>query len=531
MRAQGPRRTAGMLRMSRAREFTVVVAGIVAGSCLNVDLGGASPASLQRDLEAFAGAGESSGLSYGIVFLPVLEAEAAGSVAPGDLRPPGAAVRAHGNLPLVPASLAKLPTTAFALEELGTDFTFSTRVLATGEQRGDTLAGDLVIAGGGDPFLVSERLWLLAREVRAAGVAAVSGRLLIDGSWLGDDSADPVRSREREVSDRPYAARLSALAVNFDAAAIRITPGRRVGEPAATEADPLHCSYLRIDNRLATGAAGSAEQVAITLEPDGGGGELARLEGVLPAGASARVEYRSVSDPLAFSASMVRAFLAREGIVIAGPTAFAATPPGARLLLEFPSLPLRELIGKANRYSNNFMADQVALALSTRTDTTAGDGLTDSIAKGSSSRPASLTRAGRWITTRLRETCDAPAAVRQLDGSGLHPGSRLTADTLARLLARAWTNMRIGPDFAASLAVPGQEGTLRTRFKDGSAPVMRAKTGTMSEPLASGIAGYIETGRGQVVAFVILMNAPTNTGWDLTRMKARQEAWVREFLR
>jgi D-alanyl-D-alanine carboxypeptidase/D-alanyl-D-alanine-endopeptidase (penicillin-binding protein 4) len=532
---------------TRARAALLAYATVtfLAGAFIGATAASASPASLRRTLASFAGGAESAGLLYGVVFVPVAEPGDAHLPNRGGDRAPSDTVRSHGNLPLVPASLAKLPTTAFALEELGTDFTMTTRVLATGEQRGDTLRGDLVVVGGGDPFLVSERLWLLAREVRATGLTAVTGRLVIDSSWLPPDTLDPVRTSEREISDRPYAARLSAMAVNFNAGAIRLQPGRQAGDPVTVEADPLPCTYLQIDNRLVTGTPESAEHLAIKLEPDGNGGEIAKIEGTLPARAPARVEYRSVSDPLSFSASLVRAFLAREGIGIAGPTVFEVAPSGARLLVEFPSLQLRELVAKANRYSNNFMADQIALALSKRVslaardstahpapaDLEARDTLPDAVALGSSSRAASLTGAGRWITARLRETCDAPAEVRQLDGSGLHPGSRLTAETLARLLARTWADLRIGPDFAASLAVPGQDGTLHGRFKDGPLPVMRGKTGTMSEPMASGIAGYLETSRGAIVAFAILMNAPASTGWDLARMKTRQEMWVREFLR
>jgi len=521
---------------TRAALLAHATAIFLTGAAIGATAAFASPTSLRRALASFGDGAESSGLRFGVVFIPVTESGAPRPPNLNDVRAPGDTVRSHGDLPLVPASLAKLPTTAFALEDLGTDFMFTTRVLAAGEQRGDTLHGDLVVVGGGDPFLVSERLWLLARDVRATGLAAVTGRLIVDSSWLTPDIEDPVRTSEREISDRPYAAKLSALAVNFNAGAIRIQPGRRAGDPVTAEADPIPCTYLRIDNRLVTGTAESAEQLAIKLETDGNGGEVARLEGTLPAGAPARVEYRSVSDPLAFSASIVRAFLAQEGIVIAGPTVFEIAPPGSRQLLEFPSLPLRELVAKANRYSNNFMADQVALALSIRVNTAAADSATrntspDAVALDLPSRAASLTGAGLWITTRLGETCDAPSGLRQFDGSGLHPGSRLTAEALARLLARTWPDLRIGPDFAASLAVPGQDGTLHSRFKDGPLPVMRGKTGTMSEPMASGIAGYIETSRGGIVAFAILMNAPANTGWDLTRMKTRQEMWVREFLR
>jgi serine-type D-Ala-D-Ala carboxypeptidase/endopeptidase (penicillin-binding protein 4) len=523
---------------------TLGAAALLAGAGICANAASASPASLRHALESFARGTESSGLQYGVAFFPVAESGKPQAPKCGE-RNPGDAVCAHGDSPLVPASLAKLPTTAFALEKLGTDFTFTTRLLDSGEQRADTLFGDLVIVGGGDPFLVSERLWLLAREARATGLAVVTGRMVVDGSWLAPGSADPVRSLDREVSDRPYAAKLSALAVDFDAAAVRITPGIRAGLPGTAEADPISCGYLQVDNRLVTGAAGTAEQVTVQLEPDGGGGEIARIEGTLPFGAPARVEYRSVSDPLAFSASMVRAFLAREGIQIAGPTVFETSNSKARLRLQFASLPLRELVAKANRYSNNFMADQIALALSARlapadddattrpgmADSAAGSTPPESSATGHFSSAASLTDAGRWITAYLRESCGAPDGVRQFDGSGLHVGDRLAAETLARLLVRTWTNLGIGPDFAASLAVPGQDGTLRSRFQDGVAPILRGKTGTMSEPLASGFAGYLEASPGKVIAFTILMNASENAGWDLARMKARQEAWVREYLR
>ncbi len=502
----------------------------------------ASPASLRRALESFDAGPEAKGLRYGVVFAPVAAPDEAAAKAPA----PHAAdvtVRAHGELPLTPASLAKLPSTAFALEALGTDFTFCTRVLAAGTQRGDTLHGDLVVIGGGDPFLVSERLWLLAREVRATGLTAVKGRLWVDGSWLSPDNVDPARARDREVSDRPYAARLSALAVNFNAAAVRIGPGPRAGAAAVVDPDPIPGSYLRVDNRLVTGPAASAEQLAIRMLPVDGGGEVMQLEGTLPLGAAARVEYRSVSDPLAFSASMVRAFLGQAGVAVSGPTVFAPAPAGSRPLVEFPSLPLRELVAKANRHSNNFMADQIALGLSAfvapgadssagpQSDSVSNTKNTDSAADDRPAGAASLTRAGQWIAGRLRETCGAGAETRLLDGSGLNPGNRLTAATLARLLSRAWTDLRVGPDFAASLAVPGQEGTLRSRFKDGDPPAIRGKTGTLSEPVVSGFAGYLEAGPGRIIAFVILMNAPADAGWDLARMKARQETWIREFLR
>ena len=56
---------------------------------------------------------------------------------------------------IITASTMKTVTSTAALETLGGDFQFETRVLLRGTQVGDTLHGDLVIVGGGDPTLGS----------------------------------------------------------------------------------------------------------------------------------------------------------------------------------------------------------------------------------------------------------------------------------------------------------------------------------------------------------------------------------------
>jgi D-alanyl-D-alanine carboxypeptidase/D-alanyl-D-alanine-endopeptidase (penicillin-binding protein 4) len=50
-----------------------------------------------------------------------------------------------------PASTAKSITSLYALEALGSDYRFATRLLATGPIEGGILKGDLILAGGGDP--------------------------------------------------------------------------------------------------------------------------------------------------------------------------------------------------------------------------------------------------------------------------------------------------------------------------------------------------------------------------------------------
>jgi D-alanyl-D-alanine carboxypeptidase len=101
---------------------------------------------------------------------------------------------------------------------------------------------------------------------------------------------------------------------------------------------------------------------------------------------------------------------------------------------------------------------------------------------------------------------------------------------MARLLADTWHDLRILPALLGSLPGPGEDGTLRKRF-DGGAPRLRAKTGTMNEPPASGLAGYLQGEGSGPIAFAILMNAPPGSAWTVPRMQSLQEEWVRLYTR
>ena len=97
----------------------------------------------------------------------------------------GQTLFAHNSLlALRPASNEKLATTFGALTALGPSFRIETDVLGEGQQSGTTWRGNLVLKGYGDPALSSAQLNSLARQVRAAGIRHVSGRILGDESWF-----------------------------------------------------------------------------------------------------------------------------------------------------------------------------------------------------------------------------------------------------------------------------------------------------------------------------------------------------------
>jgi D-alanyl-D-alanine carboxypeptidase/D-alanyl-D-alanine-endopeptidase (penicillin-binding protein 4) len=93
--------------------------------------------------------------------------------------------------PVAPASVLKLLTSVVALKTLGPGYRFHTRLLATGPVADGLLRGDLVLAGGGDPTLTRSDLAALARAAASAGVQAVTGNLLLDGTLIATPSWEP----------------------------------------------------------------------------------------------------------------------------------------------------------------------------------------------------------------------------------------------------------------------------------------------------------------------------------------------------
>ena len=93
-------------------------------------------------------------------------------------------VAQNADKPFVPASVAKIVTAWLAMEVLGGDYRFETRFYLDGDRK-------LYVRGGGDPFLISEELAPLARELVAAiGKEPVTG-IVLDASYYPSDLRIP----------------------------------------------------------------------------------------------------------------------------------------------------------------------------------------------------------------------------------------------------------------------------------------------------------------------------------------------------
>src|SRR4029077_2395332 len=114
-------------------------------------------------------------------------------------------VAQNADAPFVPASGTKIVTAWLAMEILGGDYRFQTRFYLDDKRI-------LYVRGGGDPFLVSEELALLAPQlVAAVGKTPLTG-IVIDASYYPSD----LRIPGIEDTNESYDTLNSAFSVNFN---------------------------------------------------------------------------------------------------------------------------------------------------------------------------------------------------------------------------------------------------------------------------------------------------------------------------
>ncbi|MFN8040441.1 MAG: D-alanyl-D-alanine carboxypeptidase [Acidimicrobiales bacterium] len=146
----------------------------------------------------------------------------------------GEVVAENPDTALIPASNQKLYTAVGALTLLDPNERLHTDVVATGPIVDGVVRGDLVLVGGGDPWLTLNgfsSVDALAGQVQAAGITGVEGSILVD-----DSRYDDVRSIAGWPADWVHSVGpLSALSADHnmyakDDPAVLADPAQRLGE-------------------------------------------------------------------------------------------------------------------------------------------------------------------------------------------------------------------------------------------------------------------------------------------------------------
>ncbi|MEZ5367186.1 MAG: D-alanyl-D-alanine carboxypeptidase/D-alanyl-D-alanine-endopeptidase [Bryobacterales bacterium] len=413
----------------------------------------------------------------------------------------------------VPASNAKLYATALALNRLGPDYRFTTRVVGEARVEEGVLGGSLRLIGGGDPNLSArvipydpkieyredrlEPIRELARQVAEAGVNH------IEGDIIGDDTRfvwDPYPNGwSLDDVNWDYGAPVSALSVNDNRIEILVRPGA-AGQPARLRLKP-EVDYYTFENRTETK---TTRRVARRLEMRVRGPErIVDFWGEISIRSPGREMNAAIAEPALFAAIALKAELEALGITVDGkakaahsqPYEFASLKDAKRkpepeypvMLAQIISPPLSDALSIVNKSSQNLHAEILLREV------------------GYQRRGVGSLEAGiEEMRDFLEEAGLSPWEFYLSDGSGLARKNLVSPEASVKLLRSVWAsdNRQVYVD---SLPIGGEDGTLDWRFSRSPAKGrIHAKTGSLSHVTA--LSGYATRVDGTQLAFSAFVN-------------------------
>lgn len=393
----------------------------------------------------------------------------------------------QADLPLQPASNQKILTTIGALGLLTPEYKFKTSIHYTGELVDGVVTGSLYFIGGGDPFLVMEELWKIADRVSAMGIRHVSGDLIVDGTFF-DDSGYPDDDWGRIGMPLWYNAPTGGAASNFNAISILAAPGKRLGDPVKITIDPP-LKFFTIQSSAVTGRARSSISLVLDLKQQDESCDII-MKGALPLNSRTQTYYRHLTLTDQFTGHTFQYLLNEKGIVIDGSVMRGNKPEQSTLIYEHNSRPLSELLITANKFSNNFMTEQVIKTIAAHTCNCPG------------STDLGMRLIKEYFEKELK--MDTKGMVLS-DGSGLSRRNRITARQFCELLRNTLHKSCFGPEFLATQPIAGVDGTMKRRLNDHSdRRWIRAKTGSINNVVC--LTGLIDGRCGRGLVFSILIN-------------------------
>ena len=435
----------------------------------------------------------------------------------------------NGQQLFTPASTTKLLTEGTALELLGSDYRFHTRVYRTGPiDNHGTLDGDLVLVAGGDPDL-SGRIQTdgtlafenhdhtyggspdtkavpgdpllvireLAGQVASHGIKRIKGRVLVDATLFPEG--------DRELGTGVV---ISPIAVNDNLIDVTVSASGNQGALANVNVSPK-TSYVTFDNQVTIAPAGTKADVNFSTDvtnPDGS--HRVTLSGKFPNGGPSILYSYAVAQPSRFAQFVLVEALREQGVRAEIPSAnesvnfksLSAAYTAQNVVVDHISPPFSEEAKVTLKVSQNLHASMTPYILGA----ILGHATTEIDQAGFNLERDFLEKAGLDLS-----------GASQGDGAGGAQSAFFTPDFMVHYLAYM-ARQKDFADFEKALPVLGRDGTLsKIEVDSPAAGHVMAKTGTdgaydaLNKNLmltGKGLAGYMVTPKGRHLAFALYVN-------------------------
>ena len=394
-----------------------------------------------------------------------------------------------GKVPLIPASVMKIVTSATAYEVLGEDFKLETKLLYQGKisDKG-ILNGDLFIQGGGDPTLGSNGIekkqdeflkeWILA--VKKAGIKEVKGDIVvlddmfgyegISGKWLWEDMGTDYAPITNGISIFDNLYKIYLKSDNEKVTVEKIVP---------------NIKGLTFDNKVTISENGEKDIYVRGVPFDNN----RILRGVMPKNKTVEID-SDIPDPAMFLGEYLKENLTKDGIKVSGKVVTSRISnkqlKNGEILAVTQSVPLSEILKVLLTRSDNHYAEHIFEILKLK----------------------DIDIIEFWKNKGINI-----GSLVMYDGSGLSCADRLSTKFLTEVLVYM---DKANKGFANLLPIAGKEGTVAKFLVEtplsGNAKI---KSGSMSG--VQSYAGYLDKD-GKKIAFALVVNH-----WNGTRQQLRAE--------
>lgn len=458
----------------------IVLLGIFLSSCTKLPVSSGELSSQPKAVKEFVGAEivEHGDLSFYAVDLKT-----------------GKVVAAHREKSaLVPASVMKIVTSAAALEVMGGDKTFETKLMYEGKiDKAGLLKGDLYIQGGGDPTLGSDGIsaapeafladWV--KEMKKARITSVNGDIIVLDDLFGYDGIPGKWLWEDMGTD--YAPGTYGISIFDNIYTLYLSSGGPGTTPKIIGTKP-EMKDLTFDNQAVVSPDGKRDIYIRGVPFENRRG----FYGIVPENRAELTIKSDIPDPGFFLGQYFSDYMRKNGIKFKGKVTTARVtakrPKNPVILAVTESAPVSEIIKVLLTRSDNHYAEHLFQLLE---------------------KVEGVNVVEFWKEKGL----DVDSLTMK-DGSGLSRGDTLSAKLLTDILV--YMDEKKELKFEELLPIAGQDGTVAKFLKEtplsGNA---RVKSGSMSG--IQSYAGYLEKD-GKRYVFALIVNH-----WNGDRTDLRNE--------
>lgn len=407
------------------------------------------------------------------------------------------------NLALVPASTMKILTTATALEFLGGNRSFNTKIQYNGNITDGVLNGNIFIKGGGDPTLGSKfysgksgtffSTW--ADEIIALGIDSISGYILGDASFF-DEEYIPATWSWGEIGEY-YCTGACGLTIFDNQYTLKFYSGRKKKTLAEMSVIEPFIPNFYFENKSTVDAS---EKLLTYILCAPYNSDIV-IKGTTPSGSATYSIVGSIPDPPLLAAYNLHENLLKKGIKInkgysttrklkiENDSVFDKINSSKRTNISTKwSANISSIVGVTNLRSNNLFAETLLNHIGLNYSYTGSN------------------EAGCEAVLKIWEEKGLDTrGLNIFDGSGVSRYNSITSKQLVDVLKYMKDSSNYYETFYNSLPISGETGTLKY-FCDSiiSKGKIHAKSGTMSR--VRSYAGYIETNSNNKIIFAIVIN-------------------------